>query len=68
MERMEAKLDKIADEVAKIHLTLARNTASLEEHMRRTALLEQQMLSLPQRVLTYLGILGGATAFIKNLL
>lgn len=43
MSNNDQKLDKIQEDVTDIKVTLARNTASLEEHMRRTALLESKI-------------------------
>lgn len=39
--RFGVKLDAIHEKMAAIDVTLERNTASLEEHIRRTELLEQ---------------------------
>lgn len=40
LHRMDAKIDKVAEDMVEIKITLARNTDSLEQHMRRTAALE----------------------------
>jgi hypothetical protein len=65
---MDQKLDKIQEDLTAIKTTLAVNTASLQHHIKRTDLLEQQVNSLPQKVLVFLSIAGGAVALIKNLL
>lgn len=41
-ERIEAKLDKVIEAQAEQGLTLVRNTVSLEEHVKRTNLLEKE--------------------------
>lgn len=43
------KLDQIQDDVLDIKLTLERNTASLEEHIRRTAIAEKRIEMLAQQ-------------------
>lgn len=45
-ERILDKLDKTDDTLNKINETLTRNTVSLEQHMKRTALLEQTLLPI----------------------
>lgn len=45
-ERILDKLDKIDDRLNDIDKTLVKNTASLEEHMRRTDLLEKAQSDL----------------------
>jgi DNA repair ATPase RecN len=41
--KFEEKLDKVQEDVNEIKIILARNTASLEEHMKRTAIAEQRI-------------------------
>lgn len=43
MERMLDKLDETNKELGKINIVLDRNTVSLEEHMKRTKLLEENL-------------------------
>lgn len=43
MSTNDQKLDKIQEDVTDIKITMARNTASLEEHMRRTSILESKV-------------------------
>lgn len=40
LHKVDAKVDKISDDLIEIKITMARNTDSLTEHMRRTSLLE----------------------------
>lgn len=40
---MEEKLDRIQEDVTDIKVTLATNTSSLQEHMRRTAIAEERI-------------------------
>lgn len=42
-QRLEEKLDKVQEDVNEIKVILARNTASLEEHMKRTAIAEERI-------------------------
>ena len=39
----EDKIDKIADDIGEIKVTLAVNTESLKEHIKRTNLLEKKV-------------------------
>lgn len=48
MSQIDAKLDKIQDDIVEIKLTLAENTASLKEHMRRTAIAEERIEALQE--------------------
>lgn len=41
--RLEEKIDKISDKISSIDVTLAKNTVSLEEHIKRTNILEQKL-------------------------
>ena len=43
LERIENKLDKVVDGIGVINVTLARNTSSLEEHVKRTNMLEEKI-------------------------
>ena len=43
LDRLEAKIDKIAEAVASVDRTLERNTTSLEFHVKRTDLAEQRI-------------------------
>lgn len=43
MSQLEQKLDKIQEDIVEIKMTLAENTLSLKEHMRRTALAEERI-------------------------
>jgi tetrahydromethanopterin S-methyltransferase subunit G len=42
LDKIEEKLDKVLEEVSSINVTMARNTADLEYHIKRTDLLEDQ--------------------------
>lgn len=41
LNRIEDKIDKISDSIGSINITLAKQHQSLDEHMRRTELLEK---------------------------
>lgn len=43
MDRLENKIDKMQDALVRIEVTMERNTLSLEEHMRRTNILEGEL-------------------------
>lgn len=67
---MDKKLDQIQEDVTEIKVTMARNTASLELHMRRSDLLEQKIEPLEKHVnmvngaLKLLSLLGIITAIV----
>jgi len=69
LQYLQERLDQIADLLREQAITLARNTDSLEEHMRRTNLLEEQMeLALwPIRIAKVAMWVGGAVTFIATL-
>lgn len=50
IERILDKLEKIDDKIADIDRTLVKNTESLQEHMRRTNLLEQHLNKQDQKL------------------
>lgn len=43
LERIEAKMDDIADHTASIDITLAKQSIILAEHIRRTEILEEKL-------------------------
>lgn len=45
-QRIESKLDKVVDHIGSIDITIARLTVSVEDHVRRTELLEQTVVPL----------------------
>jgi hypothetical protein len=49
-ERMESKIDKIDERLDSIDKTLAVNTESLKEHMRRTEMLENTVIPIKTHV------------------
>lgn len=46
LERIEAKIDKVVGHISSIDSTLAANTVSLVDHIRRTELLEADVAPL----------------------
>jgi hypothetical protein len=50
MDEIRDKLDKIAEDVTEIKITMARNTASLELHMERTNIAEENLKILKTEV------------------
>lgn len=45
-ERIEIKIDKLADDITDIKVTMARNTGTLEEHVKRTNALEKKVFPI----------------------
>ena len=50
-ERIENKLDKVAEDIGEIKVTQASQHVSLKEHMRRTELLEQVVEPMKKHLL-----------------
>lgn len=70
----ESKLDKIIEDVTEIKVILARNTTSLEQHMKRTEMLENRVSPLEEHkamvlgagaLLTALGVIAGIYAALR---
>lgn len=49
-KRIEDKLDKVVDHIASIEVTLAKQHTSLEEHIRRTNILESKVEPIEKHV------------------
>lgn len=49
-DKIEEKLDKVQEDISEIKVTLARNTASLELHMKRTEMAEEALTLLKQEL------------------
>lgn len=74
--RVEAKIDRLAERIGSIDVTAARHEENLLEHMRRTALLEQQDVEIAAALVPitqhmdrvkFLGILAAALASVIGL-
>jgi len=63
IDRIETKVDKVVEHVSSIDVTLAVNTNSLIEHMRRTAILENEMKPVKDHV----SMVNGVFKFIMLL-
>lgn len=50
LERIESKIDRLGEKMGDISTSVSRNTHSLEEHMRRTELLESKVEPLELQV------------------
>lgn len=50
LERMEKKLDDVADHLSSIDVTLSAQHISLKDHMRRTAMLEKELAPIKKHV------------------
>jgi hypothetical protein len=57
MDRYEEKLDKITEQISEINITLARNTVSLEEHIKRTNILENKLEPVEKHVVMVNGVI-----------
>lgn len=49
-DRLEAKIDKVVDEITSIQITLAKQHISLETHIKRTDLLENEVRPIKKHV------------------
>jgi hypothetical protein len=58
--RIEEKLDKIVDKIGRIDVTLAAQYVSLEEHIKRTKMLEDRVKPIEDHVV----MLGAMTRII----
>lgn len=67
LDKLESKIDKLDEKLDNIDRTLAINTTSLSEHMKRTALLEKHVNDLPKKALTYISILGGIITVLSKI-
>jgi len=71
LDRLEDKIDNIRAHIEVINVTMTRNTASLEEHMRRTDALEKKLKPVETHVERINGIVkfllfcSGVAALIK---
>jgi hypothetical protein len=70
LERIEKKIDEVADHVASIDLTLAGQHISLRDHMRRTAILEKEVAPIKKYVYMAQGVIGllGVLSMLLGLL
>lgn len=70
MQRIADKLDKIDDRLNSIDKTLAAQHVSIEEHIRRTNLLENDLKPVKRHVTMVEGVLKflGALAMVAGLI
>lgn len=74
LEKIEVKLDKTLEHISEINVTLGKQHVSLEEHIRRTALLEAQMVPVKKHVdmlngaLKLVGVLSTVTALVGGVI
>jgi hypothetical protein len=52
------KIDKIHESIKNIEITLAKQHISLEEHMRRTELLEEHIKPIQKHVIAVQGVIA----------
>lgn len=50
MQKLEDKIDSIADRINNIDITLGKQSVILEEHIRRTNLLEEKLAPIEKHV------------------
>lgn len=77
LDRIESKLDDVRDNISEINVTLGKQHVSLADHIKRTAILEQELKPIKKHVegvnavLRFLGallLLSGAIEGIVALL
>jgi len=74
LERIELKLDDVADHLGSIDTTLASQHAVLREHIRRTAALEKKLepvekhVNMAQGIVKMLTILGIVATLVSTIL
>lgn len=61
--RSEAKLDKIVEDIGEIKITMAVNTQSLQEHIKRTNILEKRVEPM-WTTYKIVGVLAGVAFFL----
>ncbi len=72
-DKIDVKLDKLDSRLGSIDVTLAKQHVSLEDHIRRTDLLEQQIEPIKAHVamvsgaLKFIGILAMIAALVESL-
>lgn len=73
LERIEIKLDDISEHLGSIDSTLSAQHVSLRDHIRRTAILEQELRPVKKHVdmvaggIKLLGILAALAAIIEGI-
>lgn len=68
MDKQDDKLEEITQQISEITVTMAVNTESLKQHMKRSDLLEAQVNNLPQKVLIFISIIGGIITILSKVL
>lgn len=68
MDKQDSKLEEITQQISEITVTMAVNTESLKQHMKRSDLLEAQVNNLPQKVLIFISIIGGIITILSKVL
>lgn len=73
LERIEVKLDDLSDHLASIDITLGQQHVSLKEHIRRTNILEKELVPVKRHVhmvegaLKLLGVLAAIGSIFEVL-
>lgn len=72
--RIEEKLDKVVDSISDINVTLAKQSVILDEHVKRTNLLEakvepiQRHVTMVNGVVKFIGLIGIFIGIIEGFL
>ena len=73
-KRLEDKIDKITDKIANIDVTLGKQSVILEEHVKRTNLLEEKLEPIEKHVhmiqgaLKLFGLIAMFVAILEGLM
>lgn len=77
LNRIEDKIDKVLDKASSTDITLAKQSVILEEHIRRTAVIEEILIPIKTKVdvatlvfkiLAGSGTLGGVHGFLHYIM
>ena len=67
LERIEDKIDKVVEHISSIDITLAKQSVVLDEHIRRTNILEKKIEPIEEHVSSMRTALKTAKFFLKLL-
>lgn len=57
LDRLEEKIDKVVEKTSSIDVTLAKQSVILDEHVRRTNLLEKKLEPIEKHVILMKGLM-----------
>ncbi len=73
MDRIEEKLDKIVEHMSEMSVTLGKQSVILEEHVKRTNILEAKLAPVEKHIarvegaMKLVGLLGVGTALVQGI-